>query len=87
MGFAIIVVTIWGSLAQKMWMILLSTILALFIGGLYTSYAMMFDDPDVIRAATQSHYMIIFVMVCWGYYLANLCARQRLEFERAGVDE
>ena len=87
LGFAIILVTIWGSLTQKMWAILLSTILALVIGALYTSHAMMFGDADVIRAATQSHYMAIFVMVGWGYYLANLCARQRLEFKKAGIDE
>lgn len=87
LGFIIVLVTIWGTLAQKMWTILISTILALVIGALYTSHAMMFNDGDTIRAAMQSHYMAIFVMVFWGYYLANLCARQRLEFKRAGLDE
>jgi len=86
-GFAIFVVTIWGTLRQKMLLILTSTILALMIGALYTSHAVMFSDADTIRAATQSHYMAIVVMVGWGYYLANLCARQSLEFKKAGIDE
>lgn len=87
LGFGIFVATIWGTLRQKMLLILASTILALVIGALYTSHAMMFGDADLIRATTQSHYMAVFVMVAWGYYLANLCARQRLEFKKAGIDE
>jgi len=87
LGFSIFVVTIWGTLRQKMLLILTSTILALAIGALYTSHAVMFGDADHIRAATQSHYMAVFVMVVWGYYLANLCARQSLEFKKAGINE
>ncbi len=87
LGFGIFVVTIWGSLRQKMLLILLSTLLAIVVGAIYTSHAVMFRDGDIIRAATQSHYMSIFVMVVWGYYLANLCSRQRLEFERANINE
>lgn len=87
LGFAIFISTIWGSLRQKMILILISTLLAIAVGAVYTTHAVMFTNGDVIRAATQSHYMSIFVMVVWGYYLANLCSRQKMEFIRAGIDE
>lgn len=86
-GVVIFVVTIWGTLAQKQYAILSGTILSLIVGAVYTSKAMMFSDGDTIRAAMQSHYMAIFVMVFWGFYLANLCARQRMEFDRAGLTD
>jgi len=86
-GAAVFFVTIWGSLKQKMLLILLGTLNAIAVGIVVTSKAVMFGDSDIIRATTQSHYMSIFVIVVWGFYLANLCSRQMFEFKRAGIDE
>jgi len=86
-GALIVAVTIWGNLAQKKWTILLNTFLAIIVGSVFASKAVMLADADIIRAATQAHYMILFLIVFWGFYLANLAARQSMEFRRAGVDE
>lgn len=87
LGVLVFAATIWGSLKQKQTLILVSTIVALVVGAVYTSKAMMFGDVDILRAATQSHYMVIMVLVAWGFYLANLCARQMMEFKRMGIED
>lgn len=86
-GAAIVVATVWGSLAVKRTTMLLNAFLAIIVGAAFTSKAVMFGDGDVIRAATQSHYMILMLVVLWGFYLANLAERQRMEFKKAGVNE
>jgi len=86
-GFFIIVGTIWGTLEHKKKLILASVMNAVMVGSVYTTHAMMFEDPDVLRAATQAQYMTLVVLVFWGFYLANLAARQQLEFARNAIHE
>ena len=89
MGFLVFVVTVWGTLKQKQFCILCCTITTMVVGAVYTSKAVHFQnlDLDTHRAATQSHYMVLAVLIAWGFYLANLCARQRMEFGRMGVSD
>jgi hypothetical protein len=86
-GVLIVAFTIWGSLRQKKILILIATFQSIVVGAVFTSKAVVFTDVDIVRAATQSHYMILFLLVFWGFYLANLAARQEMEFKRVGVDE
>lgn len=86
-GALIFVATIWGSMKQKQALILAGTMASIIVGAVYTSKAMVFPDVDVLRGATQSHYMVILVLVAWGFYLANLCSRQRMEFKRMGISD
>lgn len=88
MGATVFAVTVWGNLKQKQASILVCTITTMVVGAVYTSKAMHFGDLDLDthRAATQSHYMVIVLLVAWGFYLANLCSRQRMEFERMGIN-
>lgn len=86
-GALIFAATIWGTMQQKQTLILLGTMLSIMVGAVYTSKAMVFDDVDVLRGATQSNYMVIVVLVAWGFYLANLCSRQRMEFKRMGISD
>lgn len=89
MGAFVIVTTVWGTLKQRQLVMLLSTLTAVVVGSVYTSRAMVFVDVDVNihRAMTQSHYMVIAVLVIWGYYLANLTSRQIMEFKKAGISD
>jgi hypothetical protein len=87
LGFAIFVATIWGTLRQKMMLILCSTMTAIVVGAVFATKAVMFGDADIMRAATQSHYFSLVIIITWGFYLSNLCSRQMLEFKRAGIDE
>lgn len=86
-GVLIFAATIWGTMRQKQSLILLGTMFSIMVGAVYTSKAMVFSDVDVLRGATQSHYMVIVVLVAWGFYLANLCSRQRMEFQRMGIGD
>lgn len=86
-GALIFAATIWGTMQQKQTLILLGTMLSIMVGAVYTSKAVVFSDVDVLRGATQSHYMVIVVLVAWGFYLANLCSRQRMEFKRMGISD
>lgn len=93
LGFAIIVITIWGSMRIKQYAILLNTFMALIVGAIYTSCAMMVGaevgakNIDLLRGSTQSQYMALLLLIVWGFYLANLISRQRMEFGRAGIDD
>ena len=89
LGVLLFVFTIWGTMRQKLLLILTSTITTVAVGAIYTSKAVMFADMhmDVHRAATQSHYMVIAVLVAWGFYLANLISRQMMEFEKMGISD
>lgn len=83
-GLAVVVATVWGSLRIKQALILLSAMTAIAVGAVFTTKAAMLD-VEILRGATQSHYMTIAVLVAWGFYLANLCSRQRMELSRMGV--
>ena len=87
LGTGVFVVTIWGTLRQKQLSILGCTMTAVVVGAVYTSKSVHFSDLDMHRAATQSHYMVIVVLVVWGFYLANLCSRQLMEFEKMGISD
>jgi len=88
LGALVFAATVWGTLRQKQALILASTMVALIVGAIYTSKAMMFmGDADTLRGATQSHYMVVMVLVAWGFYLANLCSRQMMEFKRMGIGD
>ena len=86
-GFSTVVGTIWGTLQQKKLLILASVMNAVLVGSIYTTHAVMFEDPDTLRAATQAQYMTLVVLIVWGFYLANLAERQQLEFARNFTDE
>ena len=89
-GALIVAVTIWGSMAAKQNVILINTFIAIIVGAVYSSKAAMVSfglDVDILRGATQSHYMSLVLLVAWGFYLANLVARQRMEFTRAGLSD
>ena len=86
LGVMVFCVTIWGTLRQKQLFLVLCTITTVVVGAVYTSKAVHFGaDLDTHRAATQSHYMVVAVLVIWGFYLANLCSRQIMEFDRMGI--
>lgn len=90
-GVAVIAVTIWGSMRAKQYVILANTLMAIMVGAIYTSCAIMVgkqidaQDIELLRGSTQSHYLSLVLMVSWGYYLANLVSRQRIEFGKAGI--
>lgn len=86
-GLALLVATVWGSLRTKQALILLTVMTAIGVGAVFTTKAAMLTDGNILRGATQSHYMTIAVLVAWGFYLANLCSRQRLELSKMGVSD
>lgn len=89
-GALIVVATIWGGMQHKQFVILANTFLAIMVGSVYTAKAAMVAmtvDADTLRGTTQSHYMALALLVAWGFYLANLVSRQRLEFARAGLSD
>jgi hypothetical protein len=86
-GVLVFLATIWGSLRQKQLSILVCTITTVVVGAVYTSKGMSIGDVDIHRAATQSHYMVVVVLVTWGFYLANLCSRQMMAFEKMGIGD
>jgi hypothetical protein len=92
-GVAVILITVWGSMRAKQYVILLNAMIAIAVGAIYTSCAIMVGaqigaaDIDYLRGSTQSNYLSLVLMVVWGYYLANLVSRQRMEFRKVGIDE
>lgn len=83
-GFAIIVLTIWGSPEAKRMAILVGTLFSVAVGAMYMTRFGDFMDGDELRAAMQSRLMAIVLLTGWGYYLANLCTRQIYELRRLG---
>lgn len=83
-GFAIIVLTIWGSMEMKRMAILIGTLFSVAVGAMYMTRFGVFMDGDELRAAMQSRLMAIVLLTGWGYYLANLCTRQIYELRRLG---
>ena len=88
LGVLVFAITIWGNLKQKQLAIVACTITAVVVGAVYTSKSMHLAlDADMHRGLTQSHYMVITIFVVWGFYLANLCSRQLMEYERMGMKD
>lgn len=83
-GFAVIVLTIWGSMEAKRMAILIGTLFSVAVGAMYMTRFGVFMDGDELRAAMQSRLMAIVLLTGWGYYLANLCTRQIYELRRLG---
>jgi len=51
-------------------------------GAFYFSTFNMFDNSTELRTAMQTKIMIVFSMIAWGLFLANLVTRQMLEMDR-----
>lgn len=81
-GMGIVILTIWGSMEAKRMAILIGTLFSVAVGAMYMTRFGVFMDGDELRAAMQSRLMAVFLMVAWGYYLANLCTRQIYELRR-----
>ena len=82
MGVGIIIATIWGGLAHRRAVMMATVFMIGITGSFYFTTFDMFTDSDELRAAMQTKLMIIFLMLGWGFYLANLISRQVIEFER-----
>ena len=88
LGVLVFAITIWGTIRQKQLVMVACTILAIVVGAVYTSKSMHLSlNTDMHRGMTQSHYMVLAVFVIWGFYLANLCSRQLMEFDRMGMKD
>ena len=90
-GVAIIAAIIWCELPVRQLLILANTFLALMVGALYL-YSAAVSGVELrmsvsLHGASAGNFMAIFFMVVWGYYLANLISRQRLEMQRAGIED
>lgn len=81
-GVACIVATIWWSPAMRRRIMLLTTMSIIVTGAFYFSTFNMFDDSTDLRTAMQTKIMIVFSMIAWGLFLANLVTRQMLEMDR-----
>lgn len=79
LGFITASSIVWVCTKVKLRLVILSVFNSLLVGAVFTTKAMMIGDQDVLRGATQSHYFVIILFVFWGFYLANLMARQLLE--------
>ena len=65
-GFAIIVLTIWGSMEAKRMAILIGTLFSVAVGAMYMTRFGVFLDGDELRAAMQSRLMAIFLLTGLG---------------------
>lgn len=81
-GVACVITTIWASHATRRLVMLVTTMSIIVTGAFYFSTFSMFDDSNELRAAMQSKIMIVFIMIAWGLFLANLVTRQLLELNR-----
>jgi len=81
-GIACIVATIWWSPAARRRVMLLTTMSIIVTGAFYFSTFNMFDNSTELRTAMQTKIMIVFSMIAWGLFLANLVTRQMLEMDR-----
>ena len=82
LGVGCIVATIWAALPTRRLIMLITTMMIIVTGAFYFSTFNMFDDSNDLRTAMQSRIMIVFLMIAWGLYLANLVTRQILELDR-----
>lgn len=81
-GVGCIVATVWAPLKVRRLIMLLTTMLIIVTGAFYFSTFNDFVDSNELRTAMQSRIMIIFSMIAWGLFLANLVTRQLFEQER-----
>lgn len=81
-GVVCIITTVWASHATRRLVMLVTTMSIIVTGAFYFSTFNMFDDSNELRTAMQSRIMIVFIMIAWGLFLANLVTRQLLELQR-----
>lgn len=81
-GIGCILTTVWASHATRRLMMLVTTMSIIVTGAFYFSTFNMFDNSNELRAAMQSRIMIVFIMIAWGLFLANLVTRQMYELDR-----
>ena len=81
-GVACVLTTIWASPSVRRLTMLITTISIIVTGAFYFSTFNHFMDSNELRAAMQSRIMIVFAMIGWGLFLANLVTRQMLEIDR-----
>lgn len=77
-----LVVTIWGSHKTRRLVMLATTGSIVITAAFYFTTFSDYQDANDLRSAMQSRIMIMFLMIAWGLFLANLITRQMLEFER-----
>lgn len=82
MGVACVIVTVWSPPRIRRLVMLLTTMSIIVTGAFYFSTFSVFDDSDELRTAMQTKIMIVFSMIAWGLFLANLVTRQLFEQER-----
>lgn len=81
-GVACIVTTIWSPHSVRRLVMLVTTMSIIVTGAFYFSTFNAFEDSNELRAAMQSRIMIVFLMIAWGLFLANLVTRQIFELDR-----
>jgi hypothetical protein len=81
-GVACVIATIWWSPAARRRVMLLTTMSIIVTGAFYFSTFNMFDDSNALRSHMQTKIMVVFSMIAWGLFLANLVTRQMLEMDR-----
>lgn len=82
LGVGCVISTIWATLPTRRLVMLITTMTIIVTGAFYFSTFNMFHDSNELRTAMQSRIMIVFIMIAWGLYLANLVTRQMLELDR-----
>lgn len=81
-GVGCIIATIWASPSIRRMVMLLTTMSIIVTGAFYFSTFNMFDDSNNLRTAMQTKIMVVFFMISWGLFLANLVTRQMYEMDR-----
>lgn len=81
-GVGCIIATVWSGLPFRRAVMLFTTMSIIVTGAFYFSTFNHYVDSNELRTAMQSRIMIIFSMIAWGLFLANLVTRQLLETER-----
>lgn len=81
-GVGCIIATVWSGLPIRRAVMLFTTMSIIVTGAFYFSTFNHYVDSNELRTAMQSRIMIIFSMIAWGLFLANLVTRQLLETER-----
>jgi biotin transporter BioY len=82
MGVGCIIATVWSPPKIRRMVMLLTTMSIIVTGAFYFSTFSMFDNSTELRTAMQTKIMIVFSMIAWGLFLANLVTRQLYEQER-----
>lgn len=82
LGVGCILATVWAPLPVRRIVMLFTTMSIIVTAAFYFSTFYLFADSNELRAAMQSRIMIVFTMIAWGLFLANLVTRQLYEQER-----